>query len=122
MAKKSNIKNGKDATKSARPGNLIRHLREGRLLSVSLFKRHGWLIFIATVVAIALMGQRYSNQTKMENIKKLNAELALEKSILINEKAEYMSLIRENALKELMRRHNLDLDYQEQPPYEIPRD
>lgn len=101
---------------------MLRTLREGRLLNLEMFRRHGWLILIATVVIIALIGQRYTNKTKMEQIKKLNDELALQQSIQINEKAKYMSLIRENEMRRLLKEKKLDLDYQEQPPYVIPRD
>ena len=65
----------------------------GRVVSVDLFKR-----------------------------KKLSKELELEQSIQLNQKAEYMSLIRENEMRRLLREKHLDLDYQEQPPYVIPRD
>lgn len=117
-------KNKKSRTRKPvpKPPHTIKTLREGRLLSIELFKRHGWLILIATVVVIALIGQRYTNQTKMEEIKRLNKELELAKSIQINEKAEYMSLIRENEMIRLLHEQHLDLDYQEQPPYVIPRD
>ncbi|MCM1225068.1 MAG: FtsL-like putative cell division protein, partial [Lachnospiraceae bacterium] len=83
------------------------------------FKRHGWFILIATVIVIALIGQRYTNQTKMQEIKRLEKELAQSKSIEINEKAKYMSLIRENEMRKLLKEKHLDLDYQEQPPYVI---
>lgn len=120
MAKKQRHKKSK-SPKGKSPG-VIRTLREGRPLSIELFRRHGWLILIAVVVVIALIGQRYTNQTKMEEIKKLNKELELQKSIQVNEKASYMSLIRENEMRRLLREKHLDLDYQEQPPYVISRD
>lgn len=109
----------KRKNKSKTPGPSLLH---GRLLSLELFKRHGWFIIIALVVVIALIGQRYTNQTKMEEIKRLNKELELQQSIQINEKANYMSLIRENEMRRLLREKHLDLDYQEQPPYVIPKD
>lgn len=92
------------------------------MVSLELFKRHGWFIFIATVIIIALIGQRYTNQTKMEEIKRLEKQLATSKSIEINEKARYKSLIRENEMRKLLRERNLDLDYQQQPPYILTRD
>ncbi len=105
-----------------KPPGVFGTITGGRLLSLELFKRHGWLILIALVVVIALIGQRYTNQTKMEEIKKLHKELELQQSIQLNEKAKYMSLIRENEMRRLLREQHLDLDYQEQPPYIIPRD
>lgn len=112
-------KKRKSRRKSSKP---VRTIREGRLLSLELFKRHGWFILIATVIIVALIGQRYTNKTKMQEIKRLEKELALSKSIEVNEKAQYMSLIRENEMRRLLRERHLNLDYQEQPPYVITRD
>lgn len=111
----------KKTTKSKSRGQ-IRSFREGRMVSLELFKRHGWFILIATVIIIALIGQRYTNKTKMEEIKSLEKELALSQSIQINEKAKYMSLIRENEMRKLMRERHIDLDYQEQPPFILSKD
>lgn len=120
MAKKTknNNKNNRNNTRTAKP-RVVRTFREGRILSVEMFKRHAWFILIVVVSIIALMGQRYTNQTKMLKIKQLDKELTLEQSIHINEKANYMSLIRENEMRKLLREKHLDLDYQEQPPYKI---
>lgn len=120
MAKqtKNNNKNKRTSTRTAKP-RVARTFREGRILSVEIFKRHAWFILIVVVSIIALMGQRYTNQTKMLKIKQLDKELALEQSVHIYEKARYMSLIRENEMRQLLREKHLDLDYQEQPPYKI---
>lgn len=120
MAKqtKNNNKNKRTSTRTAKP-RVARTFREGRILSVEMFKRHAWFILIVVVSIIALMGQRYTNQTKMLKIKQLDKELALEQSVHIYEKARYMSLIRENEMRQLLREKHLDLDYQEQPPYKI---
>lgn len=120
MVKKKADKKPKKEKKKT-PG-IFGTITGGRLLSLELFKRHGWLILIALVIVIAMIGQRYTNQTKMEEIKSLHKELELQQSIQLNEKAEYMSLIRENEMRRLLREQHLDLDYQEQPPYVIPRD
>ncbi|MCM1005549.1 MAG: FtsL-like putative cell division protein [Prevotella sp.] len=102
-----------------RASGSVRNIIDGRMVSLELFKRHGWFILIATVIVIALIGQRYTNQTKMQEIKRLEKELAQSKSIEINEKAKYMSLIRENEMRKLLKEKHLNLDYQEQPPYVI---
>ncbi|MCM1318898.1 MAG: FtsL-like putative cell division protein [Muribaculaceae bacterium] len=115
-AKKKNTKNTAPQT------GQINSILKGRMVSLELFKRHGWFIFIATVIIIALIGQRYTNQTKMEEIKRLEKQLATSKSVEINEKARYKSLIREHEMRKLLRERKLDLDYQQQPPYIIPRD
>lgn len=122
MAKKSTTTKGKGkARKGARSKqpHLLRTLRQGTPLSVEMFKRHAWFILISVVVIIGLLGQRYTNQTKMLKIKQLNKELAQAQSDEVNAKADYMSLIREEKMRELLRSKHLDLDYQEQPPYVI---
>jgi len=94
-------------------------MREGRPLSIEFFRRHAWFIIIAVVVVLALIGQRYSNQRKMQEIKRLENELATLRSEQVSNKAAYMSLIREHEMRRLLRSHNLDLDYQEQPPFTL---
>lgn len=107
---------------SSRKGFWLRSMREGTPLSIDFFKRHAWFILIAMVVVIALIGQRYTNKSKMREIRELTKELAFETSRHINHKAQYMSLIRENEMRRLLREKHLDLDYQEQPPYELAAD
>lgn len=119
MAKKKTNNNSTARSPRYSKPKVGRHIRSGALLDGEIFKRHAWFILIVVVSIIALLGQRYTNQTKMLRIKKLDKELALEKSIQINEKARYMSLIRENEMRKLLREKNLNLDYQEQPPYKI---
>ena len=97
--------------------HVINVLREGRPVSLDFFRRHAWLILIAVVVVLALIGQRYSNQDKRLQIKRLEHALATAESELVAQKASYMSLIRENEMRHLLRSHNINLDYQEQPPY-----
>ena len=99
----------------------LRTVGEGRLLSVEFFRRHAWLILIAVVVVLGLIGQRYTNQSKRQQIKRLEAELATVKSEQVACKSAYMSLIRENEMRRLLRENHIDLDYQEQPPFVITR-
>ena len=54
-------------------------MREGTPLSIDFFKRHAWFILIAMVVVIALIGQRYTNKSKMREIRELTKELASRK-------------------------------------------
>lgn len=107
--------------KERKPGGWLLEFKEGRMLSLEFFRNHAWLIMIATVVVLGLIGQRYTNHSKMRKIKKLEQELAIAKSEQISEKAMYMSLIRENEMRRLLRASGLALDYQEQPPYVLTR-
>lgn len=106
--------------KSAAPNaHVIKVLREGRPVSIDFFRRHAWLILISVVIVLALIGQRYSNQDKRLQIKRLEESLATAESELVAQKASYMSLIRENEMRRLLRSHHINLDYQEQPPFVI---
>lgn len=95
-------------------------IRDGRSMSLTFFKRNGWLILLAMVAVIWLISQRYSNQSRMEEIKGLEKELRRAESRQLDAKAEYMSLIRESRMRQLMDSNNLRISYQEQPPYILP--
>lgn len=116
MAKK-NKKSTIRTTEKSRHISESRSVWSGRLLSLEFFRRHAWFILISVVVVLALIGQRYTNQSKRLKIKRLEVKLATAKSDQVASKARYMSLIRENEMRKLLRKNNLDLDYQEQPPF-----
>lgn len=102
--------------------NLWSTFRDGRSLSLTFFKRNGWLILLAMVAVIWLISQRYTNQSRMEEIKKLEKTLRKAQSQHLDAKAQYMSLIRESRMRELMKENGLELSYQEQPPYILSSD
>ena len=93
--------------------------RYGKTVSVNFFKANAWLLLIFIVIVIALMGMRYKTKTKMEQIKRLEKELVQSESDKLREKAAYMSLIRETEMLRLVQKNNLNLIFQEQPPYQI---
>lgn len=94
-------------------------VRYGKTVSVNFFKNNAWLLIIFISIVLALMGVRYKTKTKMEQIKKLEKELVESESDKLREKAAYMSLIRETEMMRLVKKNNLGLIFQEQPPYEI---
>ena len=94
-------------------------VRYGRALSVDFFKNNAWLMVLIVVFLLALMGLRYKTKTKMAEIKKLNVELQRAESHKLQEKARYMSLIRETEMIKMVREKKLNLEFQEQPPYEL---
>lgn len=114
--KKQNRK-AKEIKNSA--SNMLRNAWFGKTISVTFFKENAWLLLIFITVVIALMGMRYKTKTKMEQIKKLEKELVQSESDKLREKAAYMSLIRETEMMRLVKKNNLGLIFQEQPPYEI---
>lgn len=117
----SSKKKGKQkgsALKEATTG-FLSDFRYGKTVSVNFFKANAWLLLVFIVIVIALMGMRYKTKTKMEEIKKLEKELVESESDKLREKAAYMSLIRETEMLRLVKLNNLNLIFQEQPPYDI---
>ncbi|MDE6792599.1 MAG: hypothetical protein K2J48_05905, partial [Muribaculaceae bacterium] len=94
-------------------------IRYGRSLSLEFFKRNAWLLMVFVVAILALIGLRYKTKTKMEEIKRLTTELQRAESSKLQEKAAYMSLIRETEMKRMVEEKNLGLIFQELPPYEL---
>ena len=99
--------------------DLVNDMRYGRSLSLEFFRNNAWLLMIFVVAIIALMGLRYKTKTKMEEIKSLSVELQRAESSKLQEKAAYMSLIREAEMKRLVEEKGLPLQFQEFPPYEL---
>ena len=98
---------------------LVNDMRYGRSLSLEFFRQNAWLIMLFVVALVALMGLRYKTKTKMEEIKTLTVELQRAQSSKLQEKAAYMSLIREAEMKKLVDQQHLGLEFQEFPPYEL---
>ncbi len=117
---KTKDKTKKEKKKKTRhtPG-WVMDVRYGRSVSVDFFRKNAWLLMIVVVSMISLMGLRYKTKTKMEEIKRLTNELQLAESSKLQEKAAYMSLIREVEMRRLVEENGLGLQFQEQPPYEL---
>lgn len=129
MAETKTTKRKKSASKgkAKKKGNNLGHtasgwfsdFRYGQTVSVNFFKNNAWLLLIFIVIVLALMGMRYKTKTKMEEIKKLEKELVQSETEKLREKSAYMTLIRETEMLRLVKKNNLGLVFQEQPPYEI---
>ncbi len=118
MGRSRKKKNKKNVQLSTNP-TWISDVRYGRSLSVEFFKKNAWLLMIFVVAMLALMGLRYKTKTKMAEIKRLSTELQLAESSKLQEKAAYMSLIRETEMRRLVEENGLGLEFQEQPPFEL---
>ena len=116
--KKSSSKVNGNALKET-AADWLSDIRYGQTVSVNFFRNNAWLLIAFISIVLALMGMRYKTKTKMEEIKKLEKELVQSESDKLREKAAYMSLIREQEMMRLVRKNNLGLIFQEQPPYEI---
>lgn len=105
--------------KSRISASWVSDMRYGRTLSVEFFRKNAWLLMIFIVVILGLMGLRYKTKTRMEEIKRLTVELQRAESSKLQEKAAYMSLIRETEMKRLVEEKGLGLEFQEYPPYTL---
>lgn len=94
-------------------------LRSGRAVSLDFFKRNAWLLVVIMTAIIGVMGLRYRTKTRMAEIKTLNKELQRAESAKLQEKATYMTLIRETQLTRLTEEKHLGLTYQEEPPVTV---
>lgn len=116
MAKK--LDNNISATAGASAA-WLNDLRYGRTVSLRFFKRNAWLLVSLLVAVVALMGLRYKTKTKMNEIRQLQRELVRAESSKLQEKAAYMSLIRESEMQRMADERGLGLSFQEQPPYRL---
>ncbi len=94
-------------------------LRYGQTISLNFFRTNAWLLTVIVVALLGLMGLRYRTKTRMLEIKQLDIELQRAESYKLQEKAKYMSLIRESEMRKMVAQKGLDLQFQEQPPYRI---
>lgn len=92
------------------------NIRKGRGISVDFFRRNGWLIIFLTVIILVLIGVRYRTRVYMREIKELRQELRSAENEYIEEKARYMSLIRETDMVQMSARYNLGLTFSDKPP------
>ena len=102
----------------------LKNFYYGETISIEFFRNYAWFLVVFVVVVLALMGLRYDTKTKMKEIKVLTSELERAQSYKLQEKAAYMSIIRETEMKRLIEEKGLGLEFQELPPYilELERD
>ena len=122
--KKTKTKRQRDENKllaaaGMKSSEIVRDMRYGQSVSIEFFQRNAWLLIVIVVAIISLIGLRYKTKTKMIEIKKLTRELNIAESNKLQEKAAYMSLIRETEMRRLTHEKQLGLVFQEQPPYEV---
>ena len=116
---KVTTKQEKKKTEKSGSLGIMKEMRYGQTLSLEFFRRNAWLLMLFVVAILALMGLRYKTKTKMEEIKRLTIELQRAESSKLQEKAAYMSLIRETEMKKLVEEKRLGLQFQEYPPFEL---
>lgn len=115
--------NKKKKAKSSKIKNVttgwLSDVRYGKTVSVNFFRQNAWLMVLFISIVLALIGVKYKTRTKLAEIKNLEKELVVSQTDMLKEKASYMTLIRETEMLRLMNKNNLDLIFQEQPPYII---
>ncbi len=111
-----------EKSKNKQKRGRMSELSYGRSLSIDFFKENAWLMLLFVVAILALIGLRYKTKTKMAEIKQLTVELQRAESHKLQEKSLYMSLIRESEMVKMVREKNLNLEFQEQPPFELTDD
>ena len=111
-----------EKSKNKQKRGWMSELRYGRSLSIDFFKANAWLMLLFVVAILALIGLRYKTKTKMAEIKQLTVALQRAESHKLQEKSLYMSLIRESEMVKMVREKNLNLEFQEQPPFELTDD
>lgn len=87
----------------------------GETISLDTFRKNVWILIPFIAVALALMGLRYKTKTQMMEINRLTTELERSESSKLQEKAEYMSLIRETEMSRLVTEKDLGLQFSEEP-------
>lgn len=91
----------------------------GRWLSTNFLSRHWGLILAFVILIMIYITNRYQCITTIETIDSLKTELQVVKSERIRVKSEYMSNIREAAMKERLARLGIKLSVREQPPFQL---
>ncbi len=121
MAKKAKSKASKATARKASGvfHTVFSNLRYGRPVSAGFFHKNAWLMVAILAAVLSLMGLRYKTKSKMAEIKTLSAELQRAESSKLQEKAAYMSLIRETEMKRLVDEKGLGLYFREEPPYQL---
>ena len=94
----------------------------GRMLSIDFFRRH-WIAVLGVVIMLMIyITNRYTCQTQMETIQRLQHDLEVAKTERIREKSAYMSQIRESQMQHRVDSLGLGLTVQERPPFRITQD
>ncbi len=107
------------AKKTGRQDSFVMRALHGRILSVDFFRRN-WLVVLGVVVMLMVyMTNRYTCQTQMEKIQKLEKELEVAKTERVRAKSAYMSRIRESSMQHLVDSLHLGITVQDQPPYRL---
>lgn len=91
----------------------------GRVLSIKFFKKYMFQIIFITVLIMMYVASRYDYKTSMEETVKLKDELNIARTEMQQQRARYMSSIRESSMQQIVDTMHLDLAIRERPPFVI---
>lgn len=111
-------KNGSEGSRET-SGNILREFLYGRVVSSDFFARNGFAILVIVALSLVYISSKYTCQTKMEQVRRLDKELEVIKAECVSERSRYMSKVRETAMQQLVDTLGLDLAVQEAPPYYV---
>ncbi len=117
-------KTGKLTKRSNKPakknyGSMVKQAVLGRGLSADFFARNWMSVFLAVIMLLSYITNRYQCRIKQEDIIDLKSELNVVATERIRVRGEYMSKVRESSMRELIDEKNLDLQVQECPPFKL---
>lgn len=121
MARKTDTQSKRQERTSVveRGRNIITRTIYGRVLSVQFFKRHWLAVFMGVMLIMIYISNKYSFQTRIEQVNSLRSELGVIRTEFIRERSMYMSAVRERAMRARLDSIGLNLTYQVQPPFRL---
>lgn len=99
--------------------SIVSNFFHGRVLSSDIFTRHWLFITTVMVVIVLYITDKYENQTSMEEIRRLNAQLEIAKTECVRERSTFMSRTRESSMQHLVDSLALGLNVQDRPPFNL---
>lgn len=99
--------------------SFFRRIWLGEIISYEFFLKYWKYVVIIVFVFIIYISSRYEVRTRMDHIIKLKTELANARTEKVKASATYNSLIREQEMRQRLRKANINLQVPDQPPYKL---
>ena len=93
--------------------------KTGRGAEQRLLARNWLTVFAGVVVVMLYITNKYTCQTKMEEIRRLETELEIVKTERLRVRSAYMSNTRESSMQHLIDSLGLNLRVQDRPPFKL---
>jgi hypothetical protein len=99
--------------------NVLRQVLHGQVVSSDFFARHWMIMAVVMFLILIYIAGKYTCQTKMEEVRRLDRELEIVRAERVRVKSDYMSRVRESSMQQLVDTFHLGLSVAENPPYII---